>query len=136
MRAADRRLLLGLGLLLLLLPSPSAAQQAREISVSDEEIVRGDPSRPNLALVFNIGAGYEPATAILDALAERDQRATFFVMGWWAEQHPDVLRQVAAADQHRGGRGRGHRQPPRRGLYVDDDFGAAYSRITDALTCP
>ncbi|MCA1646127.1 MAG: polysaccharide deacetylase family protein, partial [Chloroflexi bacterium] len=32
---------------------------------------------------------------ILDTLAEHHQRATFFVMGWWAEQHPDQLRQMA-----------------------------------------
>src|SRR6185437_5511541 len=56
----------------------------------------GDPSLPAVALVFNVGAGFEPATAILDTLADQHQHATFFVMGWWAEQHPDVLRQIAA----------------------------------------
>src|ERR687885_530431 len=65
------------------------------VAVSDEEVLRGDPSLANIALVFNVGAGFEPATSILDTLAERQQRATFFVMGWWAEKHPDVLRQIA-----------------------------------------
>src|SRR6185437_15327677 len=55
----------------------------------------GDPSLPAVALVFNVGAGFEPATAILDTLADEHQHATFFVMGWWAEQHPDLLRQIA-----------------------------------------
>ncbi len=63
--------------------------------VSDAEVTRGDPSAPNIALVFNVGAGYEPATSILGTLADKQLRATFFVMGWWAERHPDVLRQIA-----------------------------------------
>ena len=66
------------------------------VPISDAEVVRGDPALPNIALVFNVGAGFEPATAILDALAERHLHATFFVMGWWAERHPDLLRQIAA----------------------------------------
>src|SRR5438105_2470563 len=65
------------------------------IPVSDEEVVRGDPSRPWIALVFNVGAGSEPAISILDTLAEKDYRATFFVLGWWAEKNPDLLRRMA-----------------------------------------
>jgi peptidoglycan/xylan/chitin deacetylase (PgdA/CDA1 family) len=89
-------LILALGLSLLL-PDAAAAQTSPSVPVSSEEISRGDPSRPNAALVFNVGAGYKPATAILDVLADRQLRATFFVMGWWAERHPDELRQIAAA---------------------------------------
>lgn len=65
------------------------------VPVSDAEIARGDPSLPNVALVFNVGAGYQPATSILDTLNDKQVHATFFVMGWWAERHPDVLRQIA-----------------------------------------
>ena len=74
---------------------PAAAAEPPVVPVSDAEVVRGDPALPNMALVFNVGAGFEPATAILDALADRHQRATFFVMGWWAERHPDLVRQIA-----------------------------------------
>ena len=66
------------------------------VAVSPDEVVRGDPQQPNLALVFNVGAGAEPATAILDTLADRELSATFFVMGWWAERHPDLLARIAA----------------------------------------
>ncbi len=65
------------------------------VPVSDQEVVRGDPSRPIVALVFNVGAGFEPAPEILDTLRDKDQHVTFFVMGWWAERHPEVLRQIA-----------------------------------------
>jgi len=79
-------LALGLALVLLLQPG---------VPISDAEVVHGDPNTPNVALVFNVGAGYQPATSILDVLAERDYGATFFVMGWWAERNPDLLRQIA-----------------------------------------
>jgi peptidoglycan/xylan/chitin deacetylase (PgdA/CDA1 family) len=75
-------------LLPLLLQQPS-------VEISEAEVTQGDPSVANVALVFNVGAGYTPAPAILDTLAERDYRATFFVMGWWAERHPDLLWQIA-----------------------------------------
>ena len=89
-----RRRLLLIGVSVLLFGAHSASAQAG-VPVSPDEVTRGDPSLPNMALVFNVGAGFEPATGILDTLAERQQHATFFVMGWWAERHPDVLRQIA-----------------------------------------
>ncbi len=82
-------------LLALTLLAPLAHADQPSVPVSDEEVVRGDPNVPNMALIFNVGAGFEPGLAILDALAEHHQHATFFVMGWWAERHPDVLRQIA-----------------------------------------
>jgi len=86
-----------LALALALLASTALAQaDPATVPVSDDEVTGGDPSQPNIALVFNVGAGFEPATAILDVLAERKLHATFFVMGWFAEHHPDVLQQIAA----------------------------------------
>jgi len=82
---------------LLLAGAAAHAQPAPSVPVSSDEVAHGDPGLANVALVFNVGAGYEPATAILDALADHQQHATFFVMGWWAERHPDELRQIAAA---------------------------------------
>lgn len=57
--------------------------------------MRGDPSCNRVALVFNVGAGHEPGAAILDTLAEKEYRASFFVLGWWAERRPDLLLQIA-----------------------------------------
>jgi peptidoglycan/xylan/chitin deacetylase (PgdA/CDA1 family) len=84
---------------LALLPSAvgqAHAQSDPSVTPSADEVSHGDPALANVALVFNVGAGYEPATAILDTLADRQQHATFFVMGWWAERHPDELQQIAA----------------------------------------
>ena len=74
--------------------APVRAEQSSVVA-SDEEVLRGDPSLANIALIFNVGAGFQPATSILDALAQHQQHATFFVMGWWAEKHPDILRHIA-----------------------------------------
>src|SRR5260370_15728697 len=82
--------------LALLVPALDARADQGTVPVSDSEVSSGDPSLPNIALVFNVGAGYEPATSILETLADRQQHATFFVMGWWAYRHPDVLRQIAS----------------------------------------
>jgi peptidoglycan/xylan/chitin deacetylase (PgdA/CDA1 family) len=82
--------------LLILLPLGSAHAQSA-IPASPDEVTHADPSLPNVALVFNVGAGYEPATDILDTLRDKQLHATFFVMGWWAERHPEVLRQIADA---------------------------------------
>ena len=76
----------------LLCLAPSATAQ---VAVSDAEVLQGNPDVANVALVFNVGAGYTPATEILDILDEHHLHLTFFVMGWWAEKHPDVLRQIA-----------------------------------------
>ncbi len=37
--------------------APVSAAPARTVEVSAEEVVRGDPNRPNVSLVINIGAG-------------------------------------------------------------------------------
>jgi peptidoglycan/xylan/chitin deacetylase (PgdA/CDA1 family) len=73
-----------------------SGQANAQVAVSADEVRQGDPNLPNIALVFNVGAGFEPATAILGTLAEQQQRVTFFVMGWWADRHPEVLRQIAS----------------------------------------
>ncbi|MFN0073758.1 MAG: polysaccharide deacetylase family protein [Chloroflexota bacterium] len=65
------------------------------VPVSEDEVLQGDPTRPNVALVLNVGSGREPGLAMLDALAERNQKVTFFIMGWWAERNQDVLRRIA-----------------------------------------
>ena len=90
-----RRAVILIVLGLALLASGVARADQPAMPVSEDEVLRGDPNLASMALVFNVGAGFEPATGMLDTLAERQLRATFFVMGWWAERHPDLLRQIA-----------------------------------------
>ena len=66
------------------------------VPAGEAEVLRGDDSRRDLALVINIGAGFEPATSVLDTLVNKQYTATFFVMGWWADAHPDLLARITA----------------------------------------
>lgn len=86
-------------------PSPSPTPRAKHVPVSDEEIWHGPSDQARVSLVINAGAGYEPADEILDVLASRHVHATFFLMGWWAEQHPDLVRRIQAGGHEIGSHG-------------------------------
>lgn len=45
---------------------------------------------------------YEGVDKILDSLAKRNQKATFFVLGWLAEHHPQAIRKIAEAGHQVG----------------------------------
>ena len=66
------------------------------MAVSAEEVVRGDPSRPWVSLVFNAGSGYRTASRIPDILKEKGLRTTFFPLGWWVEKEVELVRRIAA----------------------------------------
>lgn len=55
---------------------------------------KGEPGCNRVAIIFNIGVGYEFDMPTVDVLDEYDVPATFFAMGWWAEQQPDILREL------------------------------------------
>lgn len=45
---------------------------------------------------------YESVDRILDELATRNLKGTFFCLGWLAEKHPDVIRKIFAQGHHIG----------------------------------
>jgi peptidoglycan/xylan/chitin deacetylase (PgdA/CDA1 family) len=75
--------------------APISAEPVRTVEVSADEVVRGNPDRPNVSLVINVGAGREPAVSMLDTLREKGLRTTFFVLGWWAERQQGILKRIA-----------------------------------------
>lgn len=70
---------------------------------------------------------------LLGLLADHDVRATFFVLGWVAERHPDLVREIGAAGHEVGTHGYAHqliyRQTPAE---FDDDIGRAVEAILRA----
>lgn len=56
--------------------------------------IEGTPGCNRIALIFNVGQGFEPSTGILDILERHDVPATMFVMGWWAEKNPELLERM------------------------------------------
>src|SRR5437899_8858461 len=93
---ASMHRLVVLGIALLIAGGSLAAAPLSQVPVSPEEVVRGDRSVPWMSLIFNAGAGYEPAPEILDTLAEKGVRTTFFLMGWWAERNPELVQRIGA----------------------------------------
>ena len=77
-------------------PMAGAQRPGADRPVSADEVSRGDPASPRIALVVNVGAGHTPAASMLDTLREHGLRTTFFVMGWWAERNPELLARIAA----------------------------------------
>ena len=61
------------------------------------ELRRGPAGCNRVALIFNVGVGYENRLGILDALKADGVPATVFPMGWWAAKHPDLLKRIDAA---------------------------------------
>lgn len=55
----------------------------------------GSANHKKIAITFDDGPNPHCAEAIMKILAARDVRATFFAVGKWAEQWPDVLKGLA-----------------------------------------
>lgn len=87
-----------------------------------------------IALTFEAGGDVGPARAMLGALAEAGAVGTFFLDGRWAEQHPDVVREIAASGHELGNHG--YRHPDWTALSaeeIEQDL-AATERVAGELT--
>lgn len=51
-----------------------------------------------------------PVDRLLELLSEHEAGATFFVLGWIAERHPDLVRRIAAAGHEVASHGQDHRR--------------------------
>lgn len=60
----------------------------------DDILVHGNVNLKEVALTFDDGPHPETARPILDALAQRGARATFFVVGKQIDQHPALVRRM------------------------------------------
>jgi peptidoglycan/xylan/chitin deacetylase (PgdA/CDA1 family) len=95
------------------------------------DLSAGSPGCSQVALMFNIGAGYEPALGVLDTLGTYGAPATMFVMGWLAEQSPWLVQQIAAWGHPVGSHGY---VPPELTIRSDDDVAWDLQAASDALT--
>src|SRR5882672_5639271 len=51
----------------------------------------------------------ESTSTLLELLARRGVRATFFVLGWVARKHPEIVRQIVASGHEVASHGMSHR---------------------------
>lgn len=61
------------------------------------ELRQGLAGCNRVALIFNLGVGFENRPEILERLKADGVPATVFAMGWWADEHPDLLKRIDAA---------------------------------------
>lgn len=66
------------------------------LGVFQRALVKRPPGENAVALTFDDGPHPVHTREVLDLLDEFDAKATFFVLGAKAEQHPGVLREIAA----------------------------------------
>src|SRR4051812_45934388 len=64
-----------------------------------DAVLRGERG---VALTFDDGPDPQTTNKVLEILAARDAKATFFVIGAKAEKHPDVIRAIVAAGHEVG----------------------------------
>jgi polysaccharide deacetylase family protein (PEP-CTERM system associated) len=67
---------------------------------------------------------------LLDILAEHEARGTFFVLGWIAERHPELVRAIAAAGHEVASHGQDHRRVTHQ---TPEEFRASVRRSKQVL---
>ena len=58
-------------------------------------IYQANPQRPQVTLMINVAWGNAELAQMLDVLDDEGVRATFFLVGRWAERYPELARAVA-----------------------------------------
>ncbi|NJP05458.1 MAG: polysaccharide deacetylase family protein, partial [Chloroflexaceae bacterium] len=78
--------------------------QGRESTLPPAALIvnQGSSANPWVALTVDLETGDEPVREMLAILREYDVHITFFVLGPWVEQHPELARAIAA-DGHEFG---------------------------------
>lgn len=124
MTTTNRRRLLGRSLAALAGHVAGSAVQRGPLGVDSAsaqaafDVTAGIAGCYQVALIFNIGSGYEPAYGILDTLGAYGVTCSMFVMGWLAEQNPALVQTIAAWGHPVGSHGY---IPPELTVRSDDD---------------
>lgn len=77
-------------------------------------IVQRGANRPAVALTLDAGADSAPTSQMLDILAERNIKITFFLTGDWIERNPELTKRIVADGHEVGNHSTSH--PDFRGL--------------------
>src|SRR5262249_14453549 len=98
---ADSAVTLPPGLRIPVTRPPASLTGARRERVAFREsfisrIVRGNPSRKEVALTFDDGPHAGKTEKLLDILRKEQVHATFFVVGKMVDRHPELVRLIAA----------------------------------------
>lgn len=95
-------------------------------------IYQGRTDRPEAALAVNVVWGTTYVLPMVRALVRHGARATFFLGGRWAHEHPDMVRQLVAAGMEIGNHGHAHRHVGAMGLRQNLDEILSAQRAIEA----
>ncbi len=73
----------------------------------------GNPAQPRAALTIDVEMGDDSMRRLLAVLREHDVQATLFVVGAWADEHPDIVRQIIVDGHELGNHSYSHPKFPR-----------------------
>src|SRR5438132_3165838 len=78
-------------------PAPDPVLRwGRPLFLPMSSVMRVLTAEPVVSLTYDDGPSPDETPALLDVLAERGARATFFVLTDRAEQHPEIVRRALA----------------------------------------
>jgi probable sporulation protein (polysaccharide deacetylase family) len=86
------------------------------VDLTAAPIYQGNAKEKIIALTFNVVWGEEYIPQIMESLEENDVQATFFIGGQWAENFPELVREIARAGHGIGNHGYSHPHPDRISL--------------------
>ncbi len=95
------------------------------------DVWSGNSGCGEIALLFNVGSGSEPAVGILETLGAYGVPSSMFVMGWLAEENPWLVQSIAGWGHIVGSHGY---LPPELTSRSDDDIAADLLAASGALT--
>jgi len=87
-----------------------------------EPVYHGDPDNNSIALTCNVFWGEEYLYPMLEILAEKEVRVTFFIGGSWAEKFPELVKEIYQRGHEVGTHGYSHPHPDNitKEAYVQD----------------
>lgn len=71
-------------------------------------IYRGHPDKPMTSFLINVAWGEEYLPSMLATLKEHQVKATFFLEGRWAKEHPELVKRIAAEGHELGNHSYSH----------------------------
>ncbi|MCC6443622.1 MAG: polysaccharide deacetylase family protein [Armatimonadetes bacterium] len=85
-------------------PEELKAQHKRELrkGIVYRKLIHGDPGKKTVALTFDDGPHPDYTPRLLAILRKYHVKATFFVVGFMAEKHPELIEAEAAAGEEIG----------------------------------
>lgn len=76
-----------------------------------QPIYKGNPRKPMISLMINVAWKEENIPGMLKTLKDANVKATFFFLGSWLKEHPEVAKQIAAEGHEVSNHAYWHRTP-------------------------